>query len=288
MHPAFGEIREELVDTRWRNGGTADIRDAVRGAEYLQLGKHIFLPSSFWERLTNEERRLAIAMAAALSSRTAVLVGRSAALALGLPLRLHGSVEMGLPSGSVPRKSSWPAGVQFYNEQLLLEDVTEHAGVRITSEVIALAGVIKRGSFADALITADAVRARGIRDDVALPRFERLTGPWTKKIGPVWSAAVPWQDGPMEMSEARAMLIQRGVPVIVGAEDRALTRVPLIVNERASFRIVEGGPRDLHEVLPSGYWGYRDFVIGVEGFNRNPRLVIERLLARTGRGRRAG
>ena len=108
MHPLFQEIRCQLIDTRWRADGTADVRAAAQTRDLIRVSGSIYMQRSFAETLTMEGHYLAIAMATVLNTRKAVLVGKSAALVLGLAVKNPTTVELGLLSNNVLRKDAWP------------------------------------------------------------------------------------------------------------------------------------------------------------------------------------
>lgn len=165
---------------------------------------------------------------------------------------------------------------------------------------MALAGVIKRGSFAEGLITADALRnlpttqnpteastatpaetgAETAAETEIPERYSRLTGPWTKRIEPVWRHSRPGQTGLKEMSEVRALLIEQRADVAVNVIDQAYNTVPLVVNRRTSLRILENGPHRISVTSPSQFMGYRDVTVGLDTYRRDPSRVVNFALGR--------
>lgn len=300
MHPLFQEIRCQLIDTRWRADGTADVRAAAQTRDLIRVSGSIYMQRSFAETLTMEGHYLAIAMATVLNTRKAVLVGKSAALVLGLAVKNPTTVELGLLSNNVLRKDAWPHRTVYVRDQIEPEDVLDIHGVRTVNAVMALAGVIKRGSFAEGLITADALRnlpttqnpteastatpaetgAETAAETEIPERYSRLAGPWTKRIEPVWRHSRPGQTGLKEMSEVRALLIEQRADVAVNVIDQAYNTVPLVVNRRTSLRILENGPHRISVTSPSQFMGYRDVTVGLDTYRRDPSRVVNFALGR--------
>lgn len=280
MHPLFQDIRCQLIDTRWRADGTADVRAATRTSDLVRVSTNHYLPRTFGEKLDQDGLWLALTMATVLDTRKAVLVGRSAALVLGLAVKNVTQVELGLVSGNVPRRQSWPQKAQYFREQLEPGDILDIDGVRTVNGPIALAGVFKRGGFVEGLITADALRNQPITDTQVSERLQRLTGHWTKHLGWVWSASRPGQEYGMEMSEVRALLVQKGAKVWVNGLDDNSGQVPLVVNGKVSLRILPNGPDRITVAKPSAFSGYQDVSIGVDAYRKNPNLVVNYVLGR--------
>lgn len=274
---SFEKVRCALVDTRFRNGATRTKRDEVRSGGYGRLATHIAMHTDAWEQFTDEEKHLALAIAFGLDRRKAVLIGRSAARVLGIPLRprLNDLVELGLLSGTVPKLSKQPAKAKYYRDPIAPEDVIEVEGVRVVNPLVALVGVHRRGDWVDAVVAADAVKARGFSDEEAAEVFDRIAkGPERRSIKRAWDFAVSHPVSRPEYSAARAMLAERGLRVGANVMNREQFVMPLVVGERTLLTFLDDGPQTLHERFPSKTADYRDLVVGTEAFNQDPQRII--------------
>ncbi|MDU0479480.1 hypothetical protein QVA66_09535 [Staphylococcus chromogenes] len=192
-------------------------RGVADGSQFQVHGNY-FLDAKYWNRLRIWEKEEAHAIAVGRSSRSAVLVGRSAAMVLGLPVlsRAKGSAlvaELGYPGarkcGGVQRRAH---DVKYRDHYLPPAQILEVRGVRVTSPAQTVIDCARFESFESALVVAEGALRRnpklrdqiellvaGMRGSPGLPRVRRRLR---------WASAL--SESATE-SRAKAQLIEAGI-----------------------------------------------------------------------------
>lgn len=199
-HFLRAELRRKFVNMRaGKNPGGLKV-----------VGDQLGFPQSVMHALAPHEQELVLVMGAGLSSRGAVLVGRSAAVLHGMWVLAcdQAGVEVTIPSrGASPSRS----GVIFRHVRLRAWQITEIEGIRVTSAVRAFVDIARYRGFAEGLIAIDWLRYRGVElGDIAAEI--RAMGRF-KGIGIVrlcYEHSCSLSDSPYE-SYARALLIEHGI-----------------------------------------------------------------------------
>ena len=203
------ELRRGIVDKRVLSHKQLD---KLRGPHRV-LDTSIVYPEKSWRELKFHERQWLRVEAAAMMSREAVLVGRSAA-------RMHGiwvistteePVELCLPSrGSSPTRRNLE-GLLFRRMVLRSNEISLRDGHRVTNGFRTFADIARHHGFVEGLVAADYLRRSGF----TLELLEREAG----QLGRLKGVAVvrecirhcvPDSGSPYE-SFARALLIQAGI-----------------------------------------------------------------------------
>lgn len=151
-------LQEAVVNTRTADG----LRAAP--SHVVTLGDQLVFPRASFERLKPHERRLLEALAAGWSSRTGILVGRSAARVCGMWVVALGeeTVEVALPSRSAsPSRLALPT-FQYRYSPIPAQHIAEVKGIRVTVLVRTFADIARYHGFLEGLIAVDWLRFRGI------------------------------------------------------------------------------------------------------------------------------
>lgn len=192
-----------------------DLPILERGHE--QLDPIVYFPSEVWRDLKFHEKQWLRGEAAALSSRGAILVGRSAARKLGIWVvsRTAETVELTLPSrGSSPRRRS-RGGFTYRCSKLRADEVLTYEGQRVTTPIRTFIDIARHHGFVEGLIAADYLLHRGkSRDEIE--RELRLMGP-ARGIAIARRClkhAIEISQSAYE-SLARALLIEAGVEGVI-------------------------------------------------------------------------
>ena len=103
-------------------------RGDVEHQECVQLSATKFVPAAKWAGLKRYEQEFLRCYAIGVSAHKAVLIGRSAARALGLGVLIKEPelVELAQRNGRPPSKSQWPDGVIYRNIPIPDMDILEH------------------------------------------------------------------------------------------------------------------------------------------------------------------
>lgn len=203
------EIRSHIVDLRRLTHAQAD---ALRG-NYSRIEPSIAYPTSIWATLAYHERRWLEVEAAAMASRGAVVVSRSAARKLGMWVvaTTEEPVELALRSrGKSPSRGKRANNV-YRRSQLLDNEIEVIDGHPTTTPFRTFADIARYHSFAEGLVAADYLRRNGyslkqLRGGVI--RLGRLKGIAT--VRDCVNHSVANSDSAYE-SLARALLIQAGI-----------------------------------------------------------------------------
>lgn len=180
---------------------------------YHELDPMLLYPREAWDALAYHEKRWLQCRAAAMTSRGAVLIGRSAARALGIWVvgPADEVVELALPSGGTSPRRVARGGITYRRMRLRDDEITHYRGYPVTTPFRTFADIARHHGFVEGLIAADYLRHRGI-DPIALEREVQRLGP-INRIGTVRRClyhAVPDSESPYE-SFARALLIEAGI-----------------------------------------------------------------------------
>lgn len=203
------ELRGQFVDLR----GLPREKLPERRGEWIEVDPVIWFPKKVWRELPFHERRWVEVEAAAMSSRSAVLVGRSAARKLGMwVVSLDDEcVEVALPSqGSSPNRKKRRNFI-FRRSRLVPEEVLTYEGHRVTDPVRTFIDIARYHGFAEGLIALDYVLRRGKTVD-EIERKIRLMGR-AKGIAVARRClkyGVANSESPYE-TLARALLIEAGI-----------------------------------------------------------------------------
>lgn len=203
--------RADILLPELVKGATAVERRSLnrraRAGDVIALARNVYLPACTWNELGATDRGLVRHAAAAAATRTGVLVGRSAALAHGFPVRDidPSPVEIGHPRDrrtrmegqAVHRWLRWPEA-----------DIEEIGGIRVTAAGPTVVDVALRHGFEEGLMVADAALAMGH------PRSELAAAAMSLRSPGAAAEVVAHADGesgsPGE-SAARAQLIRAGI-----------------------------------------------------------------------------
>lgn len=203
------EIRSQIIDLRRLTHAQAD---TLRG-NYTRLVPSIVYPNSAWKSLAYHERRWLEVEAAAMTSRGAVLVSRSAARKLGMWViaTTEEPVELALRSRAKAPSRGARRNIVYRRSQLLDSEIEEIDGHPTTTPFRTFADIARYHSFAEGLVAADYLRRNGytlygLRGSVI--RLGRLKGIAT--VRECVEHSVDNSDSPYE-SFARALLIQAGI-----------------------------------------------------------------------------
>lgn len=210
------ELRALIVDTRTlTRTGLLAVTD--RAAEYVELDPVVLVPRASWHALKYHERRWLEVEAAAISSRGAVLVGRSAARKLGMWVvsRTAEAVELTLPSRSNSPSRTKSRGFTFRYSEVADDELLTYEGHRVTDPIRTFIDIARYHGFIEGLIAADYLLRRGkTREEIerGIRRMGRCKGLSTARR--CLNHAIPTSQSPYE-SLVRALLIEAGIGPII-------------------------------------------------------------------------
>ncbi|MEH0147153.1 DUF559 domain-containing protein [Corynebacterium sp. Q4381] len=203
------EIRNHIVDLRRLSHAQA----TELSGGYTRLDPSIVYPTDMLKTLAYHERRWLEVEAAAMTSRGAVLVSRSAARKLGMWVIALDSelVELALRSRAKCPSRGSRRNIVYRRSQLLDSEIEEIDGHPTTTPFRTFADIARYHSFAEGLIAADYLRRNGytleqLRGETI--RLGRLKGIAT--VRECVAHSVDNSDSAYE-SFARALLIQAGI-----------------------------------------------------------------------------
>lgn len=208
-------LRAELVDTRRLTHGT------FPDGDFVELGPTVWCPAAVWKRLRYHEQQWLRVEAAAMTSTSAVLAGRSAARKLGMWVISSGDelVEVALPSRSISQSRARSGDYTFHCSRLRADDALVYEGHSVTTPIRTFIDIARYHGFIEGLIAADYLLRRG-KDpaDIAqeIRRMGRAKG--IAMARECLAHAIPNSDSAYE-SLARGLLIQAGIgPVVAQAK----------------------------------------------------------------------
>ena len=203
------EIRSHIVDLRRLSHAQAD---TLRGG-HRRIEPLIVYPKSIWQTLAYHECRWLEVEAAAMTSRGAVLVSRSAARKLGMwVIALDNEpVELALRSRAKAPSRGKRGNIVYRRSQLRDDEIEDIDGHPTTTPFRTFADIARYHSFAEGLIAADYLRRNGytlnkLRGDTI--RLGRLKGIAT--VRECIDHSVANSDSAYE-SLARALLIEAAI-----------------------------------------------------------------------------
>ena len=159
--PAFGL---QLAHTELAHDGRAQRRDRDAG-RLERLRRGIYLPSSIWSSADSDDRYLLRIQAAAISRREQPVVSHvSAAREWGVPILGQWPAAMHLQGGSGQTRTSKTA-VVWHHDPLPDADVTEVAGLLVTTRLRTQVDLARSQPFRSAVISLDA----GLQEQFAGP-----------------------------------------------------------------------------------------------------------------------
>ncbi|MCP1388246.1 DUF559 domain-containing protein [Corynebacterium sp. TA-R-1] len=181
--------------------------------DYHDLHPTLIYAKNLWDALPFHEQRWLECRAASMTSRGAILVGRSAARELGMWVisLTDEPVELAVPSGGTSPRRLKRGGMKYRRMELRDDEITERNGCTITNFFRTFADIARYHGFLEGLIAADYLLYRGY-DPQALRKQMRRLGP-LHRIATVRRCidhAVSNSDSPYE-SLARALLIEAGI-----------------------------------------------------------------------------
>lgn len=197
------ELRGSLVDTRrFTHGSFPD-------GEFVELEPAVWFPSALWGALKYHERQWLRVEAAAMTSTSAVLVGRSAARKLGMWVISDGEepLEVALPSRGSSKERKQTGRYKFRHSPLRADEYLVYEGHRVTSPVRTFIDIARHHGFIEGLIAADYLLRRGKDRDEIEKEIRRMGR--AKGIGVAREClehAIANSDSPYE-SLARGLLI---------------------------------------------------------------------------------
>lgn len=205
-------LLDHLIDTRYvPHTSAADLR-----AQCYVLDPGIWYPRAVWDQLKRYERQWLLVYSAALTSRGATIVGRSAA-------RMHGmwvvaltdeKVELSLRSRSYSPARQASGRYQFRYSRLRDDETVTPATCHpcpVTTPIRTFFDIARYHGFAEGLIAADWLLASGVHRgeiDRALEGLGRLKG--IAVVRACLKHATHQSQSPFE-SLARALLILAGI-----------------------------------------------------------------------------
>lgn len=201
------ELREGIVDTRKR------LRGSELEGECVEIGALMLYPERLWEQLAFHERQWLRVEAAAMSSYSAVLTGRSAARKLGIwgIADTPEKIELTLPSRGVSRSRADSGEYVFRFTRIRSDEKLIYEGHAVTSPIRTFIDIARNHGFLEGLIAADYLLRRGIeRDDIlrGIQKMGRVRGIATARR--CLAHAIPNSESPYE-SLARGILIEAGI-----------------------------------------------------------------------------
>lgn len=198
-----------LIDLRTTSARDANVMSGLASGRLINIMPLIAVNARDFAALpTHEQQNLRI-LAAARSTRTAVLVGKSAA-------RMHHLwvlpdknelVELALPSGVCPKLSQVPPACKYRKTVLKQSDYRDLDGIRLTSRLRACTDIARWHGFTDGLIAFDSLLRQGISPISCakeMKTFGRLNG--LRTAFRALEVATAFAESPYE-SLARALLI---------------------------------------------------------------------------------
>ncbi|WP_342319097.1 endonuclease domain-containing protein [Corynebacterium mayonis] len=209
------------------------MRSSPHAPEHLPMGDHLAFPRSVWEELARHEQQLVRVVAAGLSSRGAVLVGRSAA-------RLHGmwligapdnKVELSLPSRGISPSRRQSGKFVFRHFTLPTWQVIEISGIRATSAIRAFVDIARCHGFVEGLVAIDWLRFQGVeRESIAreiksMGRFKGIA-----VVRRCFEMSIATSESPYE-SYARGLLIEASIAGIKAQVKIEGYRVDLLIDD---------------------------------------------------------
>ena len=203
-----------LTDTRTITRHDQALRRAIAENKYFAIAPTQVIPNLVWHGLTLWQRTTVRALGAGRSMRTGVLVGRSAARVLGIPVIAMTSEvpEVTLPSGGTPSRSGRMPQVRYRKAGFGDDEVRQILGVRVTTPIRTAIDIARYHGFTEGLIAVDWLLAKRVctKRDVKrhLTRMGRIVG--KKTVLRVIEHASAAAESPLE-SWFRAELIERGV-----------------------------------------------------------------------------
>lgn len=208
-------LRGLVVDTRRLTHGS------FPDGDFVELDPVIWFPADEWAGLTYHEKQWLWVEAAAMTSASAVLVGRSAARKLGMWVISAGEerVEVALPSRGSSKERRQSGRYKFHHSSLRADEQLIYEGHRVTNPIRTFIDIARHHGFVEGLIAADYLLRRGKnRSDVerAIRRMGRAKGIAVARR--CLEHAIDNSDSPYE-SLARALLIEAGIgPVVAQAQ----------------------------------------------------------------------
>lgn len=202
-----GELREGIVDRR-KPVGHSDLH-----GDFEELTVLILYPRELWEGLEHHEQQWLRVEAAAMTSATAVLTGRSAARKLGIWVvaGTEEKVEVSLPSRGVSRSRAEVGNYTFRHSRVRPSEKLVYEGHAVTTPIRAFIDIARHHGFLEGLIAADYLLRRGIdRSEIlhGIQKMGRTKGIRTARR--CLEHAIPDSDSPYE-SLARGLLIEADI-----------------------------------------------------------------------------
>jgi len=208
-------LRGLVVDTRRLTHGS------FPDGDFVELDPVIWFPADEWAGLAYHEKQWLRVEAAAMTSASAVLVGRSAARKLGMWVISAGEerVEVALPSRGSSKERRESGRYKFHHSSLRVDEQLVYEGHRVTNPIRTFIDIARHHGFVEGLIAADYLLRRGKnRSDIerAIRRMGRAKGIAVARR--CLAHAIDNSDSPYE-SLARALLIEAGIgPVVAQAQ----------------------------------------------------------------------
>ena len=189
--------------------------------DFVELDPVIWFPADEWAGLAYHEKQWLRVEAVAMTSASAVLVGRSAARKLGMWVIAAGEerVEVALPSRGSSKERRESGRYKFHHSSLRADEQLVYEGHRVTNPIRTFIDIARHHGFVEGLIAADYLLRRGKnRSDIerAIRRMGRAKGIAVARR--CLEHAIDNSDSPYE-SLARALLIEAGIgPVVAQAQ----------------------------------------------------------------------
>lgn len=189
--------------------------------DFVELDPVIWFPADEWAGLAYHEKQWLRVETVAMTSASAVLVGRSAARKLGMWVIAAGEerVEVALPSRGSSKERRESGRYKFHHSSLRADEQLVYEGHRVTNPIRTFIDIARHHGFVEGLIAADYLLRRGKnRGEIerAIRRMGRAKGIAVARR--CLEHAIDNSDSPYE-SLARALLIEAGIgPVVAQAQ----------------------------------------------------------------------
>lgn len=218
MHDWSQEI--EFIRMRSHRAGTPEFRRQLVAGEYLLLCPEIAVLAAPFRAQPVWKRRAIRAFAVGLGTRRAVLVGKSAARILGIPVLGNDEpVTVALPEGGRPPTRRWPTGVRYRRAVLPDDQILEENGIRVTHVIRTAVDISRTHGLVEGIIAFDHVLRRYTVTHqwvaAAIDGLGRLRGLSTARRA--LALADARAESPLE-SWARAQILVADLPEVTGVE----------------------------------------------------------------------
>ncbi|SDS45762.1 endonuclease domain-containing protein [Corynebacterium timonense] len=209
-----GDVAALLTDTRALTRTDHTLRTDIAQHRYHFVAPTQVVPRPVWESLPGWQQHTLRALATGRSMTKGVLVGRSAARVMGMPVVAMSAdtPEVVLPSGGTPSRTTRMPGVRYRSAGIGEDEVHDVLGVRATTPLRTSVDMARYHGFVEGLIAVDwLLRTMPITPaDITwqMNRMGRCVGKSTVRRVLAYASALA--ESPLE-SWFRGELITRGI-----------------------------------------------------------------------------